>query len=38
MTRPEWMKQMAPLDYLALIGGIINALVIGGIVGFWLIN
>jgi len=28
---------MAPLDYLALVGGIINAIVIGAIIGSWLI-
>ncbi len=38
MTRPNWMKQMAPLDYLALVGGVINAVVISAIIGFWLVN
>ncbi len=38
MTRPDWMKQMAPLDYLALVGGVINAVVIIAILGFWLVS
>jgi len=29
---------MTPLDYLALVGGIINAIVISAIIGFWLIT
>ncbi len=36
MKKPEWLKQMTPLDYLALVGGIINAIVISAIIGFWL--
>jgi hypothetical protein len=27
---------MAPLDYLALVGGIINVIVIGLVIGYWL--
>ncbi|MFC1602432.1 hypothetical protein ACFL3U_02575 [Pseudomonadota bacterium] len=27
-----------PLDYLAIIAGLINAVVIGTIVGYWLLN
>lgn len=38
MKKPEWMKRMAPLDYLALVGGIINVVVISAIIGFWLIR
>jgi len=36
MRKLEWIKRMAPLDYLALVGGIINAIVISAIIGFWL--
>jgi len=38
MNKPEWTKRMTPLDYLALVGGIINAIVISAIIGFWLIT
>ncbi|EGV50768.1 hypothetical protein Ga0076813_16263 [endosymbiont of Ridgeia piscesae] len=29
---------LAPLDYMAIIAGIINALVIGSIVVYWFLN
>ncbi len=29
---------LAPLDYLAIVAGIINALVIGAIVVYWFLN
>jgi len=32
------IRRLTPLDYLAIIAGIINAVVIGTIVGYWLLN
>jgi len=36
-VRPR-RSTLAPLDYLAIIAGIINVLVIGGIVYYWFAN
>ncbi len=39
-TQPEQKKQwsLTAFDYLAITGGVINLLVIGYIVGYWLLS
>lgn len=32
--RPE--RRFAPMDYLAIVGAVINLLVIGYLIGYWL--
>ena len=34
--KPE--RQLSPMDYLAIIGGLINLAVIGAIAGHWLLS
>jgi len=31
-------RRLTPLDYLAIAGGVINTLVIGYLVGYWLLH
>lgn len=33
---PDWLRRLAPLDWLALTGGVINLLVSLTIFGWWL--
>jgi len=36
LHKQKW--QPSPLDYLALVGGVINAVVITTIIGYWLLQ
>ena len=38
MIEQKSERRFTPLDYLAIIGGMINAIVIGGIIGYWFLH
>jgi len=38
MTDQATPRRLTPLDYLAIAGGVINTLVIGYLVGYWLLH
>ncbi len=38
MTQQNRPKHLAPLDYLAIAGGLINLALIGVIAGYWLFH
>ena len=37
-TTEQPARRLTPLDYMAIVAGVINFLVIGSIVGFWWVN
>jgi hypothetical protein len=38
MTEHRSERRLAPMDYLAIVGGVINFLVIGYLIGYWLFH
>lgn len=34
----KWMRRLSLMDYMAIVAGIINMLVIGFIVGYWFLQ
>ena len=38
MPKQKWHQRLVPLDYLAIIAGLINVVVIGTIVGYALLD
>jgi len=38
MTALKPQRRLSPMDYMAIVAGIINLLVIGYIVGYWFLH
>lgn len=38
MPKPKWHQRLVPLDYLAIVAGLINVVVIGAIFGYALLD